>query len=290
MRAANILETIGNTPHVRINRLFTTVAPPGVEVWMKLERANPGGSVQDRIGVAMIEDAERRGDLRDGGVIVGVASNDAGIGLAMAAAVKGHRLILVVPESTSLERRRVMRAYGAELEPTPRDVGVPGAIARAEEIAARTPGAWLPRHVDTPTIAEIHRLTTAQEILRDFPDGIDYLIIDAGTGGLLIGVSEVLKEFMPRLVTLAVECVGADLDPADLARAAIDGVVQVSEDDAVSYAVRSAREEGIVLGPSSGASLAAVAATLPKVHEGSRILTFCYDTGERYLSVDGLFA
>jgi cysteine synthase A len=288
MRAANILETIGNTPHVRINRLFANLAPPGVEVWMKLERANPGGSVQDRLGAALIEDAERRGDLRDGGVIVGVASSEAGIGLAIAAAVKGYRLILAVPESTSLERRRIMRAYGAVLEPTPGDVGVPGAIARAEEIAARTPGAWMPRHVENPAIAEIHRLTTAQEILRDFPDGIDYLVVGAGTGGLLIGVSEVLKEFMPRLVTLAVECVGVGVELANVNGAAIDGVVQVSEADAFAYTTRAAREEGMLVGPSSGASLAAVAATVPKVHEGSRVLTFGYDGGEGYLPAEVL--
>ena len=307
MKANSILETIGNTPHVRINRLFADIAPANVEVWIKLERSNPGGSIKDRIGLAMIEDAERRGILKEGSVIVEPTSGNTGIGLAMAAAVKGYRCILTMPDSFSVERRRLLVAYGAELVLTPRELGSRGAIAKAEEIVAATPGAWMPMQFNNPANVEVHKRTTAQEILKDFPEGIDYLITGVGTGGHISGVSEVLKESMPKLKTFAVEPakstvlsggthtphklqgIGAGIIPDNYHPAAVDGYIQVTEEDAFSYAVRSAKEEGIFLGASSGAALAAVAKKLPEVAAGSRVLTFCYDTGERYLSVDGLF-
>ena len=303
MKANNILETIGNTPHVRINKLFG----PKAEVWMKLERANPGGSVKDRIGIAMIEDAEQRGVVRKGGTIVEPTSGNTGIGLAMAAAVKGYRLILVMPESMSVERRRILKAHGAEVDLTPREKGMRGAIERAKELIAQNPGSWMPQQFENPANADIHRRTTAQEILRDFPEGIDYLITGVGTGGHITGVGEVLKKAMPKIRILAVEPaksavlsggepsphkiqgVGTGVIPAVLNRSILDGAVAVTEEEAYAYAVRAAREEAIFIGPSSGASLAAVAKTLPDLPEGSRILTFCYDTGERYLSVEGLF-
>ena len=306
MRVNNILETIGNTPHVRLNRLYADV--PGAEVWLKLERANPGGSIKDRIGIAMIDDAERRGTLKKGGVIIEPTSGNTGIGLAMAAAVKGYRCILVMPESMSIERRRLLVAYGAELHLTPREKGIKGAIALAEEIAAATPGSWIPQQFENPANVDIHRRTTAQEILRDFPEGIDYLITGVGTGGHVSGVSEVLKKTMPRLQTFAVEPdkspvlsggehsphrlqgIATGFIPKNVNRDVIDGVIVVSEVDAFNYAARAAREEAIFVGPSSGASLAAVAQKLPQIPKGSRVLAFCYDTGERYLSVEGLFA
>lgn len=306
MRANSILETIGNTPHVRINRLYRDIAPEA-QVWLKLERANPGGSIKDRIGLAMIEDAEQRGVLREGSVIVEPTSGNTGIGLAMAAAVKGYRCILVMPESMSAERRRILVAYGAELELTPREVGMKGAIARALEIVAATPSAWMPQQFENPSNVEVHRNTTAREILNDFPEGIDVLITGVGTGGHISGVSEVLKETMPALRVFAVEPekspvlsggshtphklqgIGAGFVPDNFHRAAVDGFIQVSEEDAFLYAARATREEGIFIGPSSGAALAAVAKKLPELPGGSRVLTFCYDTGERYLSVEGLF-
>jgi cysteine synthase A len=304
MRARNILETIGNTPHVRVNRLFD----PKYEVWIKLERANPGASIKDRIGIAMIEDAERKGILKAGSTIIEPTSGNTGIGLAIAAAVKGYRLILVMPESMSIERRRVMTAYGAGLELTPREKGMPGAIARAEELRAATPNSWIPQQFENPANVEIHRRTTAQEILADFPEGVDYLVTGVGTGGHITGVSEVLKAKFPQLKTVAVEPakspviaggthnphkiqgIGAGFIPANLNRAVIDQVIHVTEEEAFGSAVRAAKEEGIFVGPSSGASLAAVAKLLPAIPAGSRVLTFCYDTGERYLSVEGLFA
>ncbi len=303
MKANSILETIGNTPHVRINRLY----PKSVEVWLKLERANPGGSIKDRIGVAMIEDAERRGLLGPHSVIIEPTSGNTGIGLAMAAAVKGYRLVLVMPESMSVERRRIMAAYGAQFDLTPREKGMKGAIERARELVAATPGAWMPQQFDNPANVEIHRRATAQEILADFPEGLDYLITGVGTGGHITGVSEALKQKMPRLKTFAVEPakspvisggapgphkiqgIGAGFIPANLNPATLDGVIQVSEEEAFGYAVRAAKEEAIFVGPSSGASLAAVAKKIPEMAAGSRVLAFCYDTGERYLSVDGLF-
>ena len=306
MRANTILETVGNTPHVRINRLYASIAPKA-NVWLKLERANPGGSIKDRIGVAMIEDAERRGVLKKGSVIVEPTSGNTGIGLAMTAAVKGYRCILVMPESMSVERRRVLAAYGAELELTPRELGIKGSIARAEEIRAATPGAWTPQQFENPANIEIHRRTTAQEILRDFPEGIDYLITGVGTGGHITGVSETLKKTMKKLKTFAVEPekstvlsggqhsphklqgIGAGIVPANFHADVVDGYIQVSEEDAFAHAQRAAREEGIFVGPSSGAALAAVAKKLPELAPDSTVLAFCYDTGERYLSVEGLF-
>jgi cysteine synthase A len=306
MRANNILETIGNTPHVRINRLFAD-AGQGVEVWLKLERANPGGSIKDRIGFAMIEDAERRGVLTKGSVIIEPTSGNTGIGLAMTAAVKGYRCILCMPDSFSVERRRLLVAYGAELVLTPRELGIKGAIAKAEEIAAATPNSWIPQQFENPANVAIHKHTTAQEVLRDFPEGLDYLITGVGTGGHISGVSEVLKQTMKNLKTFAVEPakstvlsggthtphklqgIGAGIIPANFHAATVDGYIQVTEEDAFSYAVRCAKEEGIFVGPSSGAALAAVAKKLPEIPNGSKVLAFNYDTGERYLSVEGLF-
>jgi len=303
MKANNILETIGNTPHVRINRLFD----PRVEVWMKLERANPGGSIKDRIGLAMIEDAERRGVINRDTIIIEPTSGNTGIGLALAAGVKGYRLILVMPESMSLERRRYMAALGAELALTPREKGMAGAIARAEELASETPNSWIPQQFKNPANLEIHRQTTAQEILRDFPEGIDYMITGVGTGGHITGCAEVLKATFPKLKVFAVEPeaspvlsggqkglhpiqgIGAGFIPDIMNTAILDGIIQVSAEDAFRFAVRCAREEGIFIGISSGASLAAVNRKLADIPDGSRVLTFCYDTGERYLSVPGLF-
>ena len=304
MKAASILDTIGDTPHIRINRLF---ADRQVDVWLKAERANPGGSIKDRIGLAMIDDAERRGTLKPGSTIVEPTSGNTGVGLAMVAAVRGYRMILVMPESMSLERRRLMAAYGAQVELTPREGGMNAAIARAGELVEQIDGAWMPQQFENPANIEIHRETTAQEILRDFPDGIDFLITGVGTGGHITGVSEVLKEHFPKLRTFAVEPakspvisggdpsphrlqgIGAGFVPANLHTATLDGVIQVSEEDAYAYAVRAVREEGIFVGPSSGASLAAVAQKLPDIPDSSTVLTFCYDTGERYFSVEGLF-
>ncbi len=303
MRAQTILDTIGNTPHVRINRLFGS----RVEVWMKLERANPGASIKDRIGIAMIEDAERRGLLSAGCVIVEATSGNTGIGLAMAAAVKGYPLTLVMPDSFSIERRRLLVAYGATLVLTPRADGIKGAMAKAEEIAAGTPHAWIPKQFENPANVDIHRRTTAEEILRDFPEGLDYLITGVGTGGHITAIAGALKEKFPALMAFAVEPekspvisggthtphkiqgIGAGLIPAILDVSLLDGTIQVSEDEAFDYARRAAREEGIFLGVSSGASLAAVARKLPDIADGARVMTMCYDTGERYLSVDGLF-
>jgi cysteine synthase A len=302
MKANSILDTIGDTPHVRLSRIF-----PQHEVWMKLERANPGGSIKDRIGIAMIEDAEARGALRPGATIIEPTSGNTGIGLAMAAAVKGYRMIAVMPDSMSIERRRLIAAYGAKVELTPREKGTKGAITRAEELAAETPGSWMPMQFDNPANVDIHRRTTGEEILRDFPEGLDYVITGVGTGGHITGVAETLKKVMPLLKVLAVEPdksaviaggehsphkiqgIGTGFIPGNLNRAILDGTVSVSEEDAFAWAVRSAKEEGIFIGVSSGASLAAVAKTLPKIPAKSRVLTFCYDTGERYLSVEGLF-
>ena len=303
MKANTILETIGNTPHVRINRLFDRK----VEVWLKLERANPGGSIKDRIGLAMIEDAERRGVIKPGSVIIEPTSGNTGIGLAMTAAVKGYKLILVMPESMSVERRRIMTAYGAQLDLTPREKGMKGAIERAKELIAATPNSWMPQQFENPANIEVHRNTTAREVLADFPDGVDYLITGVGTGGHITGVSEMLKQKFPKLKTFAVEPtkspvisggtpnphriqgIGAGFIPANLHTQTLDGTIQVTEEDAFAYAVRAAREEAIFVGPSSGAALAAVAQKIPEMAAGSKVLVFCYDTGERYLSIEGLF-
>jgi cysteine synthase A len=303
MRANNILETIGNTPHVRLNRLYGN----SHEVWMKLERANPGGSIKDRIGLSMIEDAEKRGILKADSVIIEPTSGNTGIGLAMTAAVKGYKLILVMPESMSIERRKIMSAYGATFELTPREKGMKGAIARAEEMLKEIPNSWIPQQFENDANVEVHKRTTAQEILRDFPEGLDYLITGVGTGGHITGCAEVLKEHWPNLKVFAVEPelspvisggnpgphpiqgIGAGFIPRNLHREAIDGVIQVSKDAAFAMAQRACKEEGIFIGVSSGASLAAVDKKLAEIPAGSRVLTFCYDTGERYLSIEGLF-
>ena len=304
MKARTILETIGHTPVVRINRLY----PDNSEVWMKLEKANPGGSIKDRIALSMIEDAERRGILREGSVIIEPTSGNTGIGLAMVAAVKRYRLILVMPESMSVERRRLMLAYGAEFDLTPREKGMKGAIERARALADSIPNAWIPQQFENEANVEIHRTTTAREILDDFPEGIDVLITGVGTGGHITGVTEILRQKFPHLKTYAVEPalspvlsggtpsphpiqgIGAGFIPAILKRDLLDGVIQVTKEEAYQYAIRAAREEGLFMGISSGASLAAVAKKLPELKPGSRVLTFNYDTGERYLSIDGLFA
>jgi len=302
MRANTILQTIGDTPHVRINRLFGD----GHEVWMKLERANPAASIKDRIALSMIEDAERRGVLKPDSVVVEPTSGNTGVGLAMVCAVKGYRLILVMPESMSIERRRLMAAYGATFELTPREKGMKGAIARAGELLAETPNAWMPQQFENEANIEVHRRTTAQEILRDFPEGLDVLITGVGTGGHITGCAEVLKKRLPQLKVFAVEPaaspvisggapsphpiqgIGAGFVPKNLHVDLLDGVIQVGKDEAFTYAARCAKEEGILVGISSGASLAAVAKKLPELPAGARVLTFCYDTGERYLSVEGL--
>ncbi|KFE62005.1 cysteine synthase A [Hyalangium minutum] len=303
MKAANILQTIGNTPHVKVNRLF----PSRVEVYIKLERANPGGSIKDRIGLAMIEDAEQRGILKKDSVIIEPTSGNTGIGLAMVAAVKGYKLILVMPESMSLERRRLMAAYGAQLELTPRAGGMKGAIARAQELVAQTPNAWMPQQFENEANIAVHKRTTAKEILQDFPEGLDYLITGVGTGGHITACAEELKKAWPKLKVFAVEPVksavisggqpgphpiqgiGAGFIPKNLHVEAIDGAIAIPEEEAFDFARRSAKEEGIFVGISSGAALAAVNRKLAEIPDGSRVLTFCYDTGERYLSIENLF-
>ena len=303
MKVQSILATIGNTPHVRVNRLFD----PRVEVWFKQERANPGGSIKDRIALAMIEDAEERGILGPGSVVIEPTSGNTGIGLALVCAVKGYRLILSMPESFSIERRKLMTGYGAELELTPREVGMKGAIARAKELAAEIPGAWIPQQFENPANPAVHRRTTAAEILADFPDGLDYIITGVGTGGHITGCAEVLKERWPALKVYAVEPtlspvlsggthsphsiqgIGAGFVPGVMRTELLDGILQVTPEDAMAYARRSAREEGVLVGVSSGASLAAVAQLLPSMPDGARVLTFTYDTGERYLSIDALW-
>lgn len=304
MKAHNILETIGNTPIVRINRLFHSKA----EVWMKLERANPGGSIKDRIALAMVEDAETKGILKKDSVIIEPTSGNTGVGLAMVAAVKGYHLFLVMPESMSIERRRLMAAYGAKLELTPREKGMKGAIERAREMLGEHEDAWMPMQFDNEANTQIHMETTAQEILADFPEGFDYLITGVGTGGHITGVAKVLKRHFPNLKVYAVEPsgspvlsggqpgphpiqgIGAGFVPSIMDTSVLDGIVQVNPDDAFDFARRAAVEEGIFVGVSSGASLAAVQQKLDEeIKEGARVLTFCYDTGERYLSVEGLF-
>lgn len=303
MRVQSILETIGNTPHVRINRLFGDKH----EVWMKLERANPGASIKDRIALAMIDDAEKRGWLKAGMTIVEPTSGNTGIGLALVGAVRGYRVILTMPESMSIERRRYLKALGAELVLTPRELGVRGAIERAEAIAKEIGTAWIPQQFMNDANIEVHKRTTAQEIIRDFPEGFDYLITGVGTGGHITGCGEVLKERFPKMQVLAVEPtlspvisggqhsphsiqgIGAGFIPENLHRDVLDGVITVDPKDAFNFAVRCAKEEGIFVGISTGASLAAVAQKISGLSERASILTFCYDTGERYLSIEGLF-
>ncbi|MDD2546362.1 MAG: cysteine synthase A [Burkholderiaceae bacterium] len=301
MKANTILDTIGNTPHVRIQRLFGTQA----KVWIKSERGNPGGSIKDRIALAMIEEAEKSGALQPGGTIIEPTSGNTGVGLAMVAAVKGYPLVLVMPDSMSIERRRLMLAYGARFDLTPREKGMKGAIARAEELRAQTPGAWIPQQFENPANIDVHMRTTAQEILADFPEGLDALITGVGTGGHLSGVARVLKAKFPQLKVFAVEPaaspvisggqpaphpiqgIGAGFIPKNLDTSLLDGVIQVDAEAAREYARRSAREEGMLVGISSGATLAAIAQKLPELPAGSTVLGFNYDTGERYLSVEG---
>jgi cysteine synthase A len=300
MKAQSILDTIGRTPHVRINRLFGAA-----EVWVKSERSNPGGSIKDRIGLAMIEAAERSGALKPGGTIIEPTSGNTGIGLAMVAAVKGYKLVLVMPDSMSIERRRLMLAYGATFDLTPREKGMKGAIARAEELRAQTPGAWIPQQFENPANIDVHERTTAPEILADFPEGLDALITGVGTGGHLTGCAKVLKAAWPKLKVFAVEPaaspvisggqpsphpiqgIGAGFVPANLHTDLLDGIIQVEAEEAREMARRSAREEGMLVGISSGATLAAIAKKLPELPAGARVLGFNYDTGERYLSVEG---
>jgi cysteine synthase A len=300
MKAANVLETIGNTPHIRLSRLFGDKA----EVWVKSERQNPAASIKDRIALAMIEDAETSGELKPGGTIIEPTSGNTGIGLAMVAAVKGYRLVLVMPDSMSIERRRLMLAFGAEFDLTPREKGMKGAIARAEELIAATPGSWMPQQFENAANLEVHRRTTAQEILVDFRDApLDALITGVGTGGHITACADVLKKEWPDFKVFAVEPtlspvlsggqpaphpiqgIGAGFVPGIMDLALMDGIIQVSPDDAKDMARRCAREEGLLVGISSGAALAAVRQKLPELGEGARILTFNYDTGERYLSV-----
>jgi cysteine synthase len=303
MKANSILQTIGNTPHVLINKLFGNKH----QVYIKLEKTNPGSSIKDRIALAMIEDAEAKGLLNTNSVIIEPTSGNTGIGLALVAAVKGYKIILVMPESMSIERRRLMALYGAEFVLTPRELGMKGAIAKATELTASTPNAWMPQQFDNPANSEIHRTTTALEIAADFPEGIDYMITGVGTGGHITGVAEVLKAKFPNLKVYAVEPelspvlsggaagphplqgIGAGFVPSILNTEILDGVIQVSKDEAYTYAQRIAKEEGILVGVSTGASLAAVAKKLADIPDGATVLTFNYDTGERYLSIEGLF-
>ncbi|OQW46044.1 MAG: cysteine synthase A [Proteobacteria bacterium SG_bin6] len=299
MKAHSILETIGNTPHIRVQRLFGAA-----EVWIKSERANPGGSIKDRIALAMVEAAEASGALQPGGTIIEPTSGNTGVGLAMVAAVKGYKLVLVMPESMSLERRRLMLAYGARFDLTPREKGMKGAIERAVQLVEQTPGAWMPQQFENPANISVHVRTTAQEILADFRETpLDAIITGVGTGGHITGVAETLKAEWPGLKVFAVEPeaspvisggapgphpiqgIGAGFIPANLHTAAIDGVVQVAADAAKEMARRAAREEGMLVGISSGATLAAIAKKLPELGDGARVLGFNYDTGERYLSV-----
>ena len=303
MKANNILEVIGNTPHLRINKLFGN----SHHVWIKLERQNPGGSIKDRIALSMIEDAETKGLLKKGSVIIEPTSGNTGIGLAIVAAVKEYKLVLVMPESMSLERRRLMKAYGATFELTPREKGMKGAIEKAIELAASTPNSWIPQQFDNPSNIDIHIKTTAQEILKDFPDGVDYLITGVGTGGHITGVGKILKEKFPNTKVFAVEPaaspvisggapsphpiqgIGAGFIPKNLDTKVLDGVIQVTKEEAFDYTIRASKEEALFGGVSSGATLAAIAKKLSEIPAGKTILGFNYDTGERYLSVEGLF-
>ena len=303
MRYENILEGVGNTPHVRINKLF----PGAQDIWMKLERNNPGGSIKDRIALAMIRDAEEQGVLKSSSTIVEPTSGNTGIGLAMVAAVKGYRIILVMPESMSVERRSILKAYGAEIVLSPRELGMKGAMAKAEELAREIDGSWIPSQFDNPSNPSIHEETTAQEILEDFPAGIDFLVTGVGTGGHISGVSRILKKKMPGIQVYAVEPadspvisggeagphgimgIGAGFIPRNLDTDLIDAVLQINKEEAYEFARRLVKEEGIFAGISTGASLAAVSKLLKKEDNSATILTFSYDTGERYLSINDLF-
>ena len=303
MKVANILETIGNTPHVKINRLY----PDNIHVYTKLEKTNPSGSIKDRIALAMIEDAEQKGIINKDTTIIEPTSGNTGIGLAMVAAVKGYKIILVMPESMSVERRKLMSVYGASFELTARELGMKGAIAKATELVAATPNAWMPQQFDNPANIDIHVKTTAEEIVKDFPEGIDFLITGVGTGGHITGVAQVLKKHFPAIKVFAVEPelspvisggspaphplqgIGAGFIPGNLHKEILDGVIQVGKEESYEYAKRAAREEGIFQGISSGATMAALAKKLPEIPAGSTVLLFNYDTGERYLSIEGLF-
>lgn len=302
MKANNILETIGKTPHVKLNKLF-----PNHNVWIKLERNNPGNSIKDRIALAMVEDAEAKGILKPDSVIIEPTSGNTGIGLALVAAVKGYKLILVMPESMSIERRKLMSIYGAEFELTPREKGMKGAIEKAAELTASTPNAWSPRQFDNPANVEVHKRTTAQELIADFPEGIDYLITGVGTGGHITGVTAILKEKFPNIKVFAVEPelspvlsggspglhplqgIGAGFVPSIYQSELIDGVIQVGKDESYDFARNVAKQEGILAGVSTGASLAAVNKKLSEIPQDAVVVTFNYDTGERYLSIEGLF-
>jgi cysteine synthase A len=301
MKADSILATIGGTPHIRINRLFGD----SHQVWVKSERANPGGSIKDRIALSMIEAAEKDGTLKPGATIIEPTSGNTGIGLAMVAAVKGYKLVLVMPDSMSIERRRLMLAYGASFVLTPREKGMPGALAKAQELIAQTPGSWMPQQFENPANIEVHARTTAQEILTDFPKGIDVLITGVGTGGHITGCAQVLKKAWPKLKVFAVEPtlspvisggkpgphpiqgIGAGIIPKNLHVNLLDGVIRVDADPAKEMARRAAREEGILIGISSGATLQAIKQKLPEIPGGATVLGFNYDSGERYLSTEG---
>ncbi|SHH05881.1 cysteine synthase [Chryseobacterium oranimense] len=303
MKFQNTLETIGNTPVVKINKLFGTEH----EVWIKLEKSNPGGSIKDRIALSMIEDAEAKGLLNKDSVIIEPTSGNTGIGLALVAAVKNYKLILVMPESMSLERRKIMESYGAEFVLTPREKGMKGAIEKAEELAQQTPNSWIPRQFDNPANVKVHVETTAQEIIKDFPDGLDYLITGVGTGGHITGIAKVLKQQFPDIKVIAVEPelspvlsggapaphplqgLGAGFVPSILDTALLDEIIQIGKDEAFEHTKEAAKKEGLFVGISTGAALAAVAKKLPEIPAGSSILTVNYDTGERYLSIEGLF-
>ena len=303
MKVANILQTIGNTPHVKINRLY----PDNIYVYTKLEKTNPSGSIKDRIALAMVEDAEQKGLINKDTTIIEPTSGNTGIGLAMVAAVKGYKIILVMPESMSVERRKLMSVYGAGFELTARELGMKGAIAKATELVASTPNAWMPQQFDNPANIHIHAQTTAEEIVKDFPEGIDFLITGVGTGGHITGVAEVLKKHFPKIKVFAVEPelspvisggspaphplqgIGAGFIPGNLHKEMLDGVILVTKEESFEYAQRAAKEEGIFQGISSGATMAALAKKLPEIPAGSTVLIFNYDTGERYLSIEGLF-
>lgn len=303
MKAQNILETIGNTPHVKLGKLY----PKDYEVWVKVEKTNPGGSIKDRIALSMVEDAEAKGILKEGSVIIEPTSGNTGIGLALVAAVKGYRLILTMPESMSIERRKALLAFGAELVLTPREKGMKGSISKAEELSAEIPNSWIPLQFSNPANVNVHRDKTAQEIINDFPEGFDYLITGVGTGGHISGVAEALKPKFPNIKVFAVEPegspvisggapgphpiqgIGAGFIPENLHTNVLDGTIQVSKEEAFEYAQKAAKLEGLFVGISSGASLAAVAKKIHELPVGSRILTFCYDHGERYLSIEGLY-
>lgn len=303
MKANSILDTIGNTPHIKINRLF----PSGISVWIKLEKANPGASIKDRIALSMVDDAEKKGLLQPGGVIIEPTSGNTGIGLAMVAAVKGYRLIVVMPESMSMERRKIMAAYGAELELTPREKGMKGAIERATQLRSELPGSWIPMQFDNAANTAVHRDTTVREIMKDFPEGLDFIIAGVGTGGHITACAEILKNEFQGLRIYAVEPVqspvlsggapsphplqgiGAGFIPSIMRPELLDGIITVNKEESYEFTRRAAREEGLFVGISTGAVLAAVNQKIRDFPDGSRVLTFNYDTGERYLTTEGLF-